>query len=934
MNDFEKRLSDISHGIAGKIDLPDAELLLDTAKKESATKGKKIERRNALRRNFIPAVAMMILSTVFISGVYYYITHGSLRNPGSPEPSTQSSTEQTTKYNGDEFEGVYPNFMSESRAKVVFSELMESYIYIEDKWTVTGAGDYIFAHTDDYVIRYNVSENKIDRYLNLHSQDNYVKYDEYNDIVFSDCIESLSADFTVSSDGQYGIVFMYSDTEFVSDALCFVVNFENQEVSFVAAPYHKSDFPEEIRDDLVFGHYNDNEDTGEINSVKLINEDFSFHVNEDAANNPNDALYYAKHKDGTKTPLSCLNGYEAQKIRGYSEDGGILNAVLGKMDQKGGSYYFVSVDIKKNKLISEKQITTIPFDSLLYSQCEVLSDDKIISLSPVDNVAYLGNYQFVTVDIETDTATQSCPIPILDNTDIYLEDTFAESMFRPMGFEYMPTENLFNCGLTPVCENELWGYINQKGEMVIPAKFSLATSFNPDFEYAIASYTGGDVVIDTKGDYIVPPKYSMITEITDYSNPGIPNGFFILKTETEDTTLYGLADTNGVIIKPKYEYIDYIFSDGLVIFQENGKFGYLNKKGEVVIEAKFSKAELFCNGLAPVTFDEYGKWGYINQKGETVINPQFDYAEPFAFSKKVTPVRINEKWGLINNKGEYIANPQFDSVLPLSDNFLAVSKNSKEGLVDIDGNFVLEPKYDYVSECYYSYDSDGPEYLMASLDGMSEEDMILDVDVAEKLQIFDYNGKLLTEITASDIEFVNDEIFIFEIDFKYGLANINGEIIIEAKCDDLLCIGKNSERLFASTGSNYSVIDLKGNVLKDLDCDYIDFSIDDITTFNKDDKFGIINSDGEILAEAEFMYLEPLFYENLPILIAQKGDKYGAVDLNGNYLIEAKYDYVYGFADNYFIVDKDGLYAIFCYDGKKCTQITDMKYSMISDLLS
>ncbi len=96
MNDFEKRLSDISHGITEKTVLPDAEQLLDTAKKESATKGKKIERRNAFRRNFIPAVAMIMLSVVFISGVYYYITHGSLRNPGSTNPTTESSTQPIT----------------------------------------------------------------------------------------------------------------------------------------------------------------------------------------------------------------------------------------------------------------------------------------------------------------------------------------------------------------------------------------------------------------------------------------------------------------------------------------------------------------------------------------------------------------------------------------------------------------------------------------------------------------------------------------------------------------------------------------------------------------------------------------------------------------------------------------------------------------------
>jgi hypothetical protein len=62
----------------------------------------------------------------------------------------------------------------------------------------------------------------------------------------------------------------------------------------------------------------------------------------------------------------------------------------------------------------------------------------------------------------------------------------------------------------------------------------------------------------------------------------------------------------------------------------------MNENGTVVIAAKFDFALPFSEGLAaycvgckPVSQGEYhqmegGKWGYINKTGEIVVNPEYD----------------------------------------------------------------------------------------------------------------------------------------------------------------------------------------------------------------------------------------------------------------------------------------------------------------------
>ena len=60
----------------------------------------------------------------------------------------------------------------------------------------------------------------------------------------------------------------------------------------------------------------------------------------------------------------------------------------------------------------------------------------------------------------------------------------------------------------------------------------------------------------------------------------------------------------------------------------DGKWGYINQRGEVVIKPQFGDVGDFSEGLAVVQIGD--KWGYINQAGEIVIKPQFGDAGSFS----------------------------------------------------------------------------------------------------------------------------------------------------------------------------------------------------------------------------------------------------------------------------------------------------------------
>jgi hypothetical protein len=75
------------------------------------------------------------------------------------------------------------------------------------------------------------------------------------------------------------------------------------------------------------------------------------------------------------------------------------------------------------------------------------------------------------------------------------------------------------------------------------------------------------------------------------------------------------------------------FSEGLAKVEINGKSGFIDRSGKIVIKADFkgdagfNAAGSFYEGLAPVSIN--GKYGFIDKAGNLKIKPQFDIAMGF-----------------------------------------------------------------------------------------------------------------------------------------------------------------------------------------------------------------------------------------------------------------------------------------------------------------
>ena len=241
-------------------------------------------------------------------------------------------------------------------------------------------------------------------------------------------------------------------------------------------------------------------------------------------------------------------------------------------------------------------------------------------------------------------------------------------------------------GLAKVEINGKYGYIDKTGKIVIEPQFELALDFHSENGLAPVTINGKWGFIDKTGKIVVEPQF-----IDCFYSQGVYN--FLRKSVDDDQTGF-LEDNTGKLTIVPYVIMTF-FGDGLAAVSTKKGYGYIDLTGEIAIKPNSKYQFISCHyeGLAAVMpKNKWGKWGFIDKKGKVVIRPIYDHV--YRFSNGKTTVVKNDKCGVINTKGEMIIKPQFDMIDKFAANGLAIVKiNDKYGYIDTTGTIVFEPKF-------------------------------------------------------------------------------------------------------------------------------------------------------------------------------------------------------------------------------------------------
>lgn len=142
--------------------------------------------------------------------------------------------------------------------------------------------------------------------------------------------------------------------------------------------------------------------------------------------------------------------------------------------------------------------------------------------------------------------------------------------------------------------------------------------------------------------------------------------------------------------------------EGIKYFQymENGKTGFRDLDGKIVIKAIYESAEMFSEGFSAVQVDK--KWGLIDEGGKYIIEPKFEYLG--SVHNGLASYRANDKYGFVDITGQEKIKPQFDWVDEFAEGLCVVRNDNgklghgKNGFIDTTGKLVIDFKFKYAGK--------------------------------------------------------------------------------------------------------------------------------------------------------------------------------------------------------------------------------------------
>lgn len=275
-----------------------------------------------------------------------------------------------------------------------------------------------------------------------------------------------------------------------------------------------------------------------------------------------------------------------------AENMGVLATAVKKVEKEAGLF-----DIPEDYtlLIDDQNMSDIPLgDNLFTYQDENTNligiwneDQQIITPAKYTYISeFIGELAVVTNDVQQYGILQK-----------------NGQEFIPCSYESLMIDS--ESDLILFTEEGKTGVMDFQKKVLIPPTFAYLSSFSS----GLATFSEGDKsgLINLNGDVIVPADYESIVEYTDKA---------LIVIEQEQYYLVDIATKTKA--NKGYDYLSFANEVGLFVASENGKYGYVDEKGNVLIPFKYIYATPFYEGVASVNETENGETRYINTKGNYV----------------------------------------------------------------------------------------------------------------------------------------------------------------------------------------------------------------------------------------------------------------------------------------------------------------------------
>lgn len=282
---------------------------------------------------------------------------------------------------------------------------------------------------------------------------------------------------------------------------------------------------------------------------------------------------------------------------------------------------------------------------------------------------------------------------------------------------------------------------------------------------------------------------------------------------------YGVIDRWGeMVISPKYDHLEYLDNPNYFKASINKEYGVIDATGRIIVPVENDYVGRMCEDIIIVKRD--GLYGCFDAHGRNVV--PFEYEEIKEYVGGMARICVKGRYGFIDKSGEILVAPFSDNVENFAEDCTLVTIKNKVGFVTLQGDWIVPPMYDAGGSFagglaplslggMFGYINKSGEFVIPMrydfADVFNAQHKIARVRRGGKWGVVNMDGKDVIPLIYDDVVICADGYIYVKQNGKCGIFSSQGEQIYPVMCDDR--ISYNSKSVLFKHGIAHVVVDGK-----------------------------------------------------------------------------------------------------------------------------
>ncbi|MEM9857833.1 MAG: WG repeat-containing protein [Bacteroidota bacterium] len=335
------------------------------------------------------------------------------------------------------------------------------------------------------------------------------------------------------------------------------------------------------------------------------------------------------------------------------------------------------------------------------------------------------------------------------------------------------------------------------------------------------------------------------------------------------------------------------------VFNKSGKVGLRDEEGTVIIPATYENLG-WSNGLIEpqngvIGFKQGALWGIISLENKKIISATYLRLKPFNdrlfIASKLGKVSKSQYYGLINSSGKVAVPFRYFSIQNSRVGAIVSKKEGnrlKYGLVNLNGSELIPARFK---------------------DILSVADLIAVSNFEDKVALFDYTGKALSNFIYSSAEELTAKFTVVRREHTYGLLS-NGKFILPAEFKKIY---QNNGEIYSIPFDEWQVLTNNNQILKTYTHDQL-MPLSQGYLVHSNQQTWLMDTNEKPATDPGN---DTLIFQHNNFISFKRDKGWGLLNSNYDMVIPPKHDSLYVDADLIFCRNKQGEWSVYDTLGEK-----------------